>query len=57
MTREELLMILSRLGPQDINQLRKILSEQELGQDTGTGDMSEIGFDVTRTKVINNNEK
>lgn len=33
-----------------------MLQEQELGQDTGTGDMSEIGFDVTRTIVTEGNE-
>jgi len=56
MTREEILMLLSRMQPQDIDLMRSILLGEESGKDTGMGDVSEIGFDITRTVVTEGEE-
>jgi len=51
MTREQLLALLSRMNPEDVETIRQILSEQGLEQENDPAEAQEIGLDVARTVI------
>ena len=54
MTREELIILISRMNSRDEDSLRTILQCTESEQGTGTENISELGFDIERTIIVDN---
>jgi hypothetical protein len=53
MTRAQMMALLSRMNPDDVEMIRQILFEQDLEQDAGMAEIQEIGFDIARTRITN----